>query len=57
MKAKVVITAHSEVANEKLVDDNIRYIGSLAMNESVNFEDERIQMLHKNNLKRVYAQI
>lgn len=51
--ANVVVTAHSGIADEKLIDNNIAYIKSIHNNIPLSFEDEGDKMMHENNLKRI----
>jgi glyoxylase-like metal-dependent hydrolase (beta-lactamase superfamily II) len=53
INAKTVVTAHSGIADDKLIDSNISYIQSLLSGTSISFEDKRIQTMHENNIKRV----
>lgn len=53
IQAKTVVTAHSGIAEEKLIDNNIAYIKSICNNKPLSFEDEGDKLMHQNNLKRL----
>lgn len=53
INARTVVTAHSGVADEKLIDSNITYIENILSGTPISFEDEGSQLMHENNMKRV----
>lgn len=49
-KANIVVTGHSGVVNEQIIDENIEYIKDLMENKDMHFTDKSAEYVHGNNL-------
>jgi cyclase len=49
----LIISAHSEIVDEKLINENLSYVKSVHSGEKLDFTDERSKGIHNFNMKNI----
>ncbi|MCR4430334.1 MAG: MBL fold metallo-hydrolase [Tepidanaerobacteraceae bacterium] len=53
LRAKIIISAHSGIVDEKLIDDNITYIKSVLSGNPIDFKHDEFKSRHDYNIKNL----